>query len=228
MLKASVCAQCGEKFPPSTAFVTGGLCPDCFLGDEGEADDSGIDYLREAEEIMEAFERNRTPGLVRTERVLSRDLPGGAKPVPLPITPLRGIGPFLLGSTRAETRKAMADAGLPLETESPGSDACCASALTFFYDQEQRVMQIVTMCDARIAVTWVGRNVFDIPAEELFDLINAQEPRRVPYDSDEVVLSSQVVTLSAAAVEHDHLSGYRRIVWEQVGVGTESYRDEWT
>lgn len=228
MVKASICKQCGEKFPPSTALVTGGLCPDCFLGDEGEADDSGIDYLREAEENMEAFERSRTPGLVRTERILSRDLPGGAKPIPLPITPLRGIGPFLLGSTRADTRKAMAAAGLPLETESPGSDACCASALTFFYDQEDRVIQIVTMYDARIAVTWMGKEVFDVPAEELFDLINAQELRPLPYDCDEVVFPSQVVTLSWAAEEHDHLGGYRRIIWEQAGVGTESYRDEWT
>lgn len=230
MLKASICPQCGTKFPPSTALVTGGLCTDCLLGnegDEGAAEEPGRDYAREAAEIMEAFERNRTPGLIGTERVLTRDLPGGAEPIALPVRPLRGIGPFLLGSSRAETRKTMAASGLPLEAESPGCDTCCASALEFFYDRQELLMNIVTRYDARIAVTWAGRNVFEVQAKELFDLINAQEPRPAHYNNGEVVFSSQVVILTEAAKEHDHRGSYRRIVWEQIGIGTERYRDEW-
>ena len=227
MVKASICKQCGAKFPPSTALATGGLCVDCLLGDEGETDEADEDYERQAEEALAAFERNRTPGLVPTERILSRDLPGGAEPIPLPMTPLRGIGPFLLGSSRADTRKAMAAAGLPLETESPGGDACCASALEFFYDGRERLMQIVTRYDARIAVTWAERNVFDLPAKELFGLIHAQEPRPLPYNGDDLLFPTQIVTLTESGKEHDHRGGYRRIVWEQVGLGNESYREEW-
>jgi hypothetical protein len=141
----------------------------------------------------------------------------------LPIHPLIGIGPFKLGSSRDEIRRCMAAIGLPFESERGQMDYCCSSSIQVEYDDEGATDFIGTSFDERILVTYEGQNVFDLPAEALFELINTHEDKPSEYNDYEHVFPSQIVTLWDADSQYDRLGGEIRPVWAQVGVGSVTY-----
>lgn len=216
------CKKCGAEILPTTAEATGGVCMACKNGIRKDLEKSKEFYRKEREKEA-AYAPLRTPGLVRTEPVLHpKDLNGGI-PVPLPIIPRQGLGPFLLGTPRTRLREVMAEVGLPLESEKPTMDYCCASALQFEYDDTGRVQFIGIAYDARLDVTWKGRNVFDMTARELFDLINADEPSPLEYNDYDPRFPAQMVTLWDAQEQYDHLGKESRPVWAQVGLASEVF-----
>lgn len=176
------------------------------------------EYYRKEREKEAAYAPLRTPDLVQTKPVLRPEDLNERTPVALPIIPHYGIGPFLLGTPRARVREIMAEVGLPLESEKPKMDYCCASALQFEYDDSGCATFIGTAYDARLNVTWEGRNVFDMTARELFDLINAKEPSPLEYNDYDPRFPFQGLTLWDAEEQYDHLAGETRPVWAQVGL----------
>jgi hypothetical protein len=138
--------------------------------------------------------------------------------VPLPILPRQGLGPFLLGTPRNRLREVMAAVGLPLESEKPTMDYCCAAALQFEYDAAGCVQFIGAAYDARLDVTWEGHHVFDMTARELFDRINAKEPSPLEFNDYDPRFPFQMITLWDAQEQYDHLGKERRPVWAQVGL----------
>lgn len=112
----------------------------------------------------------------------------------------------------------MAEVGLPLESEKPTMDYCCASALQFEYDDTGCLQFIGVAYDARLEVTWNDRRVFEMNARELFDLINADEPSPLKYNDYDPRFPSQQLTLSDAQEQYDYIGGHTCPVWAQVGL----------
>ena len=211
------CKRCGAEILPATAQATGGVCMACKNGIRKDIEKSK-DYYRKEREKEAAYAPLRTPDLVQTKPVLRPEDLNGRTPVSLAIKPRHGIGPFLLGTPRARLREIMEEIGLPLESEKPKMDYCCASALQFEYDDTGCATFIGVAYDARLNVTWEGRNVFDMTARELFDLINEKEPSPLPYNDYDPRFPSQMVTLWDAQEQYDHLGGESRPVWASVGL----------
>jgi hypothetical protein len=211
------CKECGAEILPTTAQATGGVCMACKNGIRKNIEKSK-EYYRQEREKEAAYAPLRTPDLVRTQPVLHPGQLNDWIPVPLPILPRQGIGPFLLGTPRARLREVMAEVGLPLESEKPRMDYCCASALQFEYDDTGCAQFIGASYDARLNVTWEGRNVFDMTARELFDLINAGEPSPLEYNDYDPRFPFQMVTLWDAQEQYDRLGKETRPVWGQVGL----------
>lgn len=196
----------------------------CSMGTRDDLE-KAKEYRRKEQEEEAAYAPFRTPGLVQTKLVRHpRDL-DGRTPVHLPIVPRAGLGPFLLGSPRAQVRQAMAAIGLPLEYEKPSLDRTCASSLEFEYDKNGKLWFVGASYDARIHVTYLGQHVFDLEARELFDLINSQESVPLAYNPDDLKFDSQIVTLWEAETQYDALGDESRPVWAQVGLGNQAYAD---
>lgn len=115
--------------------------------------------------------------------------------------------------------------GLPFERERGQMDYCCSSSIQVEYDDDDRVDFIGASYDHRILVTYKEQNVFDLTADELFGLINAQEDQPSEFNDYEHVFPHQIVTLWDADSQYDYLGGEIRPVWAQVGVGNASYLD---
>jgi len=215
------CKKCGAEILPATAKATGGVCMACKNGIRKSLEKSK-EYYRKEREKEAAYAPLRTPDLVQTKPVLHpRDL-NGRTPVALSIIPHYGLGPFLLGTPRARLREVMAEVGLPLESEKPKMDYCCASALQFEYDDSGCATHIGAAYDARLNVTWENRNVFDMTARELFDLINAKEPSPLAYNDYDSHFPFQRIVLWDAQEQYDHLGGESRPVWASVGIFSEA------
>ena len=117
----------------------------------------------------------------------------------------------------------MAMVDLPFERERGQMDYCCSSSIQVEYDDDGMVDFIGASYDASILVTYKKHNVFDMTADALFDLINAQEDQPSEFNDYEHVFPYQIVTLWDADSQYDYLGGEIRPVWAQVGVGNASY-----
>lgn len=74
------------------------------------------------------------------------------------------------------------------------------------------------------SVTYFGKNAFDTPAQELFDLIAARDDSgEHRFNDSKYVFPNQIVTLWDADEQYDRLGNRSRLIWAQIGVGNRTY-----
>ena len=141
------------------------------------------------------------------------------------IVPGKGIGPILLGNSKEEVRKALSLHGFKLESSSDTMDYFCNSGIQVEYEKDGTASFIGTASEHRVNIYYNGVNVFDTPAEELFMLIAKNEEHQCSYDSYEYVFPKQIVTLWDADEQYDSYQNESRLIWGQVGLGSQTYID---
>lgn len=145
----------------------------------------------------------------------------------LPITPHDGIGPLRLNATRAEIRAAAAGLRLPSSAQHAESDYFAEESVQVEYDGSGRAQFIgVSPLPDVYRATFAGTDVCDTEAGELFRKIAEAEGGTHVFEPDGYLFPKQILLLWAADRENDRLrSGQAaRLIWGQVGVGTEAYR----
>lgn len=136
-----------------------------------------------------------------------------------------GFGPILLGSLKKEVRASMNAAGFALESTHGRSDYFCDSSVQVEYTDERATFIGISFCEDFQSI-YCGKNVFDLSAEMLFELIVAGESSGAhEFDQYEHYFPDQVMTLWDADSQYDRIGGEARVVWAQVGIGNETYAE---
>lgn len=141
------------------------------------------------------------------------------------IIPGKGIGPILLGASRSDIRKILKEHGFELESSRKTMDYFCNSGIQIEYEKDGTVSFIGTASEEEVHIFYRGINVFDTPAEQLFEFIAKNEDIECTYDSYEYVFPEQIVTLWDADEQYDSYQNESRPVWGQVGLGSKIYKE---
>ncbi len=162
---------------------------------------------------------------------------GRPRKVELEIQPHVGILPVRLGATSDEVRTVMKDLGRDLSSSRDDAallrklgvdppegvsrtDYYIENALQVEITDDDRVSFIGIAPHADIRATFNGRDVFDLPAEALFeDLKDQFDAADIVFDEASVLFPDQILTLWEADPQYD-VKGERFPVWGQIGVGT--------
>jgi hypothetical protein len=150
-------------------------------------------------------------------------------PVQLEITPHVGIGPVRFGMTRAEADAALSS--LPGATPGRPKGGRSATIMCYFraslqieFDPDGTASFIEVSGDPATLCTYKGRDVFDLPAPELFALFatdDASGPHA--FNASEYLFPELIVALWEADEQYDRKGGESRAVYATVGVGDERY-----
>jgi hypothetical protein len=141
----------------------------------------------------------------------------------MPIQPHEGIGPIKLGAARNSVRDAMASAGFPLSAERDKLDYFCGNAIQVEYDAGTASF-IGVSSHCQIHCTFHGVDVFDVPATELFALVNRFEGEPThDFNQQEYCFPTQVLTVWEADEQY-HLAEAKQ-VYGQIGIGDQRYLD---
>lgn len=136
------------------------------------------------------------------------------------INPNKGIGPVKLGMSREEVKEAL------------GIDNCSSSnrELDYYFNnsfqiefEENRANFIGVSYHPSYIITYEGVNVFDTEAKKLFELIASNESEKHEFNSSGYLFSNQIVTLWDADEQYDRIGSETRLIWAQIGIGTQSY-----
>jgi hypothetical protein len=141
----------------------------------------------------------------------------------LKLEPHLGIGPIRFGESREAVRATLAIAGLPFENSRRASDYFRDAAIQVEFDPFGRVHFIGVACHPSFTLTYHGSDVFDTPAQELFQLIATQDdsgPHQ--FTKAEYLFPKQIITLWEADEQYDR-RGAGRPIWGQVGLGNQFY-----
>jgi hypothetical protein len=145
----------------------------------------------------------------------------------LPIVPHAGIGPFRLGGTRADIRAAAASLRLAASGQHAESDYFAEESVQVEYDAAGKAQFIgVAPLPGSHRARFAGLDVADTEAGELFARIAEAEGGTHAFEADGYLFPKQILLLWAADRENDRLrsGSAARLIWGQVGVGTEAYR----
>ena len=93
----------------------------------------------------------------------------------LEISPSIGVGPLRLDSDRALARDALSALGFRLESSRGSSDYFCDHSIQVEYSSEGVVWFIGISASERFIATYLGHDVFDLSAQELFSLAAAKD-----------------------------------------------------
>lgn len=136
------------------------------------------------------------------------------------ITPHHGIGPVKLGMGREKVN------GILGSENYNGSNG----VIDYYFDNalqiefEDNIAEFIGISyHPNYTVTYKGVNVFNTEAKELFELIASNEDEKHEYDSLEYLFPNQIVTLWGADEQYDQISSGSRLIWAQVGIGTQRY-----
>ncbi len=142
------------------------------------------------------------------------------------IEPHVGIGPVLLGASRPAVREALASIGFPLEDTHGTIDYFCEAAIQVEFNDQQQASFIGFSCHKAYVVFYLGVNVFDTPAQDLFGLLVARDGSgEHGFRKTDYFFPNQILTLWDADSQYDRLGGRQRIIWAQVGLGSPDYLD---
>ena len=136
------------------------------------------------------------------------------------INPHIGIGPVKLGMNREEVKEAL---GAENYSGSNGEIDYYFNNSFQIEFEENKADFIGISYHPNYTVTYNGVNVFDTKAKQLFELIALNEIEKHEYDSSEYLFPYQIVTLWDADEQYDQISSQSRIIWAQIGIGTQSY-----
>jgi hypothetical protein len=142
------------------------------------------------------------------------------------LEPGHGVEPVRFGMTREQVAEAMARAGgNPPRAIGAGTAGYFDGTFRVSFGDEGRVdfIEFASRLDGELLFD--GRDVFDVPAEELVQLVSqhdafAPELSRPP---GEYTFPDLILTLWGAAEQYDHKGGRRRRVWAAVGLGAPTY-----
>lgn len=147
--------------------------------------------------------------------------------IPLPtleICPLVGVGPLRLGVERSRARDALSALGFHLESSRGASDFFCDHAIQVEYSPDGVVWFIGISASERFMAFYLGHDVFDLPAQDLFTLAAAADNSGVHgFSSQEYCFPKQILTLWDADEQYDRKGNEERLVWAQIGVGSSGY-----
>lgn len=151
---------------------------------------------------------------------LHRTLCSSENEVKFEIIPNVGAGPILLGMSRDEVKNILG------KTYHSGS----SKNSEYYFKNSIQVEFLEGKADfiglsysRDYVVTYLGNNVFNTEATELFTIISKQEKEIHKYDSYEYLFPEQVITLWDADEQYDYIGNGVRNIWAQVGVGSLSY-----
>jgi hypothetical protein len=142
------------------------------------------------------------------------------------IVPHVGIGPVKLGMTVAEAERALANC------RAAQSGRHSQKPLAYFFDnalqfelgKSDRIQFIGLSCHKAILATFDGKDVFDLPATELFELIAAHDSSsKHVFDPSEYLFENLIMTVWEADEQYDRKGRQARAVYAQVGLGNEEY-----
>ena len=145
------------------------------------------------------------------------------------IRPGDGVGPVKLGMPRSQVQAVMqALPGAMNHADSRGKlDYYFGNSFQIEYDKADLVHFIGVSYHPGCGCTYScqGRNLFDIPAEELFQWFALMdgEPQQHTFNRNEYLFPNIIVTLWGADTQYDYYGGETREVYAQVGIGNASY-----
>ena len=134
-----------------------------------------------------------------------------------------GCLPIRLGATRLATRQQMSDMGLDLGTSRGSIDYYFNNVIQVEFDTKESAIFIGVAASRNVELLYSGKNLIDLPARVVFDLIAANERDQVPaYTTSSVLFPGQIITLWEADPQYD--SRYGKIAqWGQIGIGNAEY-----
>ena len=140
----------------------------------------------------------------------------------LDLTPTKSIGPIELGMTRDEVRSVMEHAGYPFCYEKKTMDYFFENSIQTEYE-DGTVSFIGIACDQRIELIYKGKDLFDLSAKEVFELIADSEKENHQYNENEYLFPDQITTLWEADSQYDKKRNEERVAWAQIGIGDERH-----
>ena len=136
------------------------------------------------------------------------------------IQPHIGVGPVKLGMSQEEVKVVLGDIFYC------GSDR----SLDYYFSNslqiefsEGKADFIGASYSNLFTATYSGTNVFDLISKELFKIIEANESNKHSYNDNEYLFPNQIITLWDADKQYDYIGNQERIVWAQIGIGSNSY-----
>ena len=136
------------------------------------------------------------------------------------ITPHIGIGAVKLGMSKEEIKTILGSSSYSGSSNS--SDYYFSNSFQIEFS-EGGADFIGISYSPEYVVLYQGKNVFDIEALELFELIAKNESGIHKYDSYEYLFPEQILTLWDADEQYVRIDGEERVIWAQVGIGSNSY-----
>jgi len=151
-----------------------------------------------------------------------------SSPAQLDIVPHLGIGPVRLGMTRAEVEIALArmPGALPRRRKGRSSAIDCyfRSSLQVDFDADGTASFIEVWYYPATIFAYKGRDVFDLPAPELFALFAADDASGPHgFVASGYLFPGRIVALWEADEQYDRKGKESRPVYATVGVGDERY-----
>lgn len=146
----------------------------------------------------------------------------------LDVVPRRSVGPFILGRSREEVRKAALAAGIVLTSERPGMDYFLENSVQVEYaDGLSDFIGVSPGVDGYRAL-YRGIDLGEVGAGALFDLAaEADGSGTHLFNRFEYLFPNQILTLWDADEQYDRVrrrSGEPlRVMWAQLGIGTTGY-----
>ena len=136
------------------------------------------------------------------------------------IIPHMGIGPVKLGMSREEVKEAL---GVKNYSGSNGE-------IDYYFNNSFQIEFESNKADfigvsyhPDYTVTYRGMNVFDTAAKKLYEFIATSEDENHKYDPIEYLFPTQILTLWDADEQYDQIGSESRLIWAQIGVGTQCY-----
>lgn len=140
------------------------------------------------------------------------------------LVPRVGLGPVRLSATREVIRQTLERLGFGVTHSRDNLDYFCGNALQVECGKDGCADFIGIAGSDDLCVTYFGIDVFDTPADRLFNAMAGRETSGShTYARTEYLFPQQIVTLWDAAAQYDHRGGGRWPVWGQIGVGSERY-----
>jgi len=141
----------------------------------------------------------------------------------LELQPHVGIGPAKLGAIRSDIRSALEQVGLSLDTSSDRQDYFDGIQVEY---TDEKCSFIGASWSQRYIVKFAGLNVFNVSSEELFATLSTCDGSgEHAYNTYDYLFPNQLVTLWEADQQYDRLGGESRVIWAQIGIGNEVYRE---
>ncbi|MBU2892847.1 hypothetical protein KO495_05860 [Colwellia sp. D2M02] len=135
------------------------------------------------------------------------------------IKPNDGIGPIKLGMLRKQVKELLSK----YFVSSEGSiDYYFENSLQIEFENE--LANFIGISQSNFYnVIYENIDVFKTDGSELFRLIASNETGSHTLNASEYMFPEQIVTLWDLDSQYDHIGNYKKAVWAQIGIGTNSY-----
>ncbi len=142
------------------------------------------------------------------------------------IVPHLGVLPVMLNAERHVIRQTLSEIGLNLNHANDPMDYYLNNALQVEFTKidNKELASFIGICAHETAeVFFKNMNVFNYPAEQVFDFIKQEEPNCIDeYSEYEHLFEHQILAVWDADEQYDR-AGERFPVWGQLGVGNALY-----